>query len=191
MLITIPLGAALGIVRLLQKPVISAIAVGFIDFFRTAPLLVLIFWFYYAFPVLAGLDLDPFAAAALAVGLQFSAFFAELFRGGIASIARGQREAAMALGMPYTTAMRYIILPQAVRRSIPVFFALSIDLLKATSVAASIAYAELTYNASRIAADTFRPIETFMIVAVLYLIVIVPVSQAVRRLETVFAAAHR
>jgi polar amino acid transport system permease protein len=186
-----PLGLTLALLRLARIPGLSWLAVAYIDFFRTAAALVLVFWFFYAFPVLLRLDLDAFAAAALALGLQAAAYLAEVFRGGIVSIDRGQWEAARSLGMPYRTALRHVILPQAVRRMIPVFFTRAIELLKTTSLAAAIAYSELTYSASRLAAETYRPIETFAVVGLMYFVAIFGASQVVRQLERRLAVADR
>ena len=142
--------------------------------------------------MLLRLDLDAFAAAALALGLQAAAYFAEVFRGGIVSIDRGQWEAARSLGMGYLRALRHVILPQAVRRMLPVFFTRSIELLKTTSLAAAIAYSELTHSAARRGGgDLSAHRDLHRRWGSMYFVTIFGASQLVRRLEHRLAVADR
>jgi polar amino acid transport system permease protein len=189
--VAMPLGLALTFTRLAKIPVLSWLAVAYIDFFRTASALVLVFWFFFAFPILIGVDLDSFAAATLAISLQAAAFFAEIFRSGIQSIHKGQWEASKAIGMPRAMVMRHVILPQAFRRVVPVVLLRLIETLKISSLAAAISYAELTYNASRVAVDTYRPLETFTVVAAMYFVVIFIASQGALALERSLARSDR
>jgi polar amino acid transport system permease protein len=186
-----PLGFVIALLRMWRKPIISWLAILYIDFFRTSALLVLLFWFYYAFPILIQLDLDAYWAAVLAIGLQFAAYLAEVIRGAIESISKGQREAAKAIGMSPFEAMRYVILPQAFRRMLPILFTSAIEITKATALAAAISFDELAYSASRIASDTYRPMETYLIIGAIYFVVIFMASKLVRRLEFRLATADR
>lgn len=181
--IAVPLGLVLAVARMSRIPIGSQLAVGYIDLFRASPALVLIIWFYFVLPILLGVEFSAFTAAMLALGLQAAAYFAEVFRSGIQSLGRGQVEAARSIGMSYAVALRYIILPQAVRRALPVFFTRLIELFKSTALAAAITYEELVYDATEIAARTFRPVETFTIVALIYFLVIFSMSQLTRRVE--------
>lgn len=183
LILAIPLGLLLAIMRMSGVRLLSGIALVYIDFFRTAASLVLIFWFFFAFPMLVNLDFDAFTAALLAIGLQGAAYFAEVFRGGIASIGRGQWEAARAIGMSNAVAMRYIILPQAVRRMLPVFFTRATLILKTTTLASAIAYSDIVYVAFRISSDTYRPIETFTVTGLIFFVVIFTLSRCVTLLE--------
>jgi polar amino acid transport system permease protein len=183
MLIALPLGLVLAIVRILRIPVLSTLAVIYIDLFRASATLILIFWFFFAFPILIHVDFGPFTAASLALGLQAAAYLAEVYRSGIQSVERGQWDAARALGMGYFPAMRWVILPQAIRRVVPVIFIRMVDLLKTTSLAAAISYDELVHHAQRLASDTFRPIETFTVIALMFFITIFTFSQMSRWLE--------
>ena len=167
--LAIPLGLMLALLRLSKNRFVSGGAVVYIDFFRTAASLVLIFWFFFAFPLLVHLDFTAFTAAFLAIGLQGAAYFAEVFRGGIQSISQGQWEAARAIGMNNAMALRYIILPQAVRRMMPVLFIRATLLLKTTTLASAIAYSDLVYEGFRVSSDTYRPIETFTVVGFIFL----------------------
>lgn len=175
--LAIPIGVLMGILRHQRIPFISALAAVYIDVFRSSVMLVLICWCYYALPILIGVNLSTFTACTIAVGLQTSAFMAELVRGGIQAIARGQWEAARALGMPVTKSLRYIILPQAFYQMVPVFFLLLIELTKATSLAGVVTYPELFYQASEISSRTYRPIETFTIVGLIYMAVVFVLSR--------------
>lgn len=181
--LAIPIGLVLALLRLSGNRWLSALAIVYIDFFRTAASLVLIFWFFFAFPLLVDIDFGTFTAALLAIGLQGGAYFAEVFRGGIASIDRGQWEAARAIGMSRAVAFRHIIAPQAARRMLPVFFTRATLILKTTTLASAIAYPDLVYAAFRVSSDTYRPIETFTIVGLIFFVVIFAASRGIALLE--------
>lgn len=187
--LAVPLGLLLAIFRLSGSRALSGLALVYIDFFRTAASLVLIFWFFFAFPMLVNLDFTAFTAAFLAIGLQGAAYFAEVFRGGITSISRGQWEAARAIGMSDAVAMRHIILPQAVRRMLPVFFTRATLMLKTTTLASAIAYTDIVYVAFRISSDTYRPIETFTVTGLVFFILIFTLSRFAAFLERRLAVA--
>ncbi|HVL57801.1 MAG TPA: amino acid ABC transporter permease, partial [Burkholderiaceae bacterium] len=138
-----PLGLALALCRLSGSRALRWPASFVIEFFRTTPPLVQLFWFFFALPILIDVRMTPFAAAVVTFAIQSSAFFAEIFRGGIVSIERGQWEGAFAVGMTRPQAMRRIILPQAVKRMIPAFMERSIELMKTTTLVATISYADL------------------------------------------------
>src|SRR5436190_23712868 len=114
--IGLSLGFAVSLARISGRPWINAPAIGYVETFRNTPVLVQLIWFYYAFPIVLGQQLSPFTAAALGLTLNTSAYCAEIFRGGIQSIAAGQWEGARALGMSYGMAMRRIVLPQVGKR---------------------------------------------------------------------------
>lgn len=175
--IAVPFGTILGILRYQRVPVLSAVAAVYIDLFRSSVMLVLICWCYYALPILIGVNLSTFAACTLAIGLQMSAFMAEVVRGGIQSISPGQWEASRALGMGPNKSLRYIILPQAFRRMVPVFFLILIELIKNTALAGVVTYPEIFYQASTIASVSYRPIETFTLVGGMYFTIIFILSR--------------
>lgn len=179
----IPLGLALALARLSGRRLLAWPAGFIIEFFRTTPPLVQLFWFFFALPVLIRVEMTPFMAAALTFSIQSSAFFAEVFRGGIVSVERGQWEAARAIGMTPSQSMRRIVLPQAVKRMIPAFMERAIELMKTTTLVAIVSYADLLYQANEIAQKTFRPLEVFTVVAGIYFVVILVISLLARRLE--------
>ena len=179
----IPLGLALALARLSGRRWLAWPAGFVIEFFRTTPPLVQLFWFFFALPVLIRVEMTPFMAAALTFSIQSAAFFAEVFRGGIVSIERGQWEAARALGMTPSQSMRRIILPQAVKRMIPAFMERAIELMKTTTLVATVSYADLLFQANEIAQKTFRPLEVFTVAAGIYFTVILLFSLMARQLE--------
>ncbi len=179
----IPLGLALALARLSGRRLLAWPAGFVIEFFRTTPPLVQLFWFFFALPVLIRVEMTPFMASALTFSIQSSAFFAEVFRGGIVSVERGQWEASRAIGMTPSQSMRRIILPQAVKRMIPAFMERAIELMKTTTLVAIVSYADLLYQANEIAQKTFRPLEVFTVVAGIYFVVILMISLLARRLE--------
>ena len=179
----IPLGLVLALLRLAPSRWLSWPARFIIEFFRTTPPLVQLFWFFFALPILVGIEMTPFLAAALTFSIQSAAFFAEVFRAGIQSIDRGQREGALALGMSLSQSMRRIILPQAIKRMIPAFLERSIELMKTTTLVATVSYADLLYQANDLAQKTFRPLEVFTVTALIYFVFIYAVSLLVHKLE--------
>jgi polar amino acid transport system permease protein len=181
------LGLMLALMRLSRHRTASWPAGFVIELFRTTPPLVQLFWFFFALPLLAGIEMTPFMAAADTFSIQSAAFFAEVFRAGIQSIERGQWDGARAIGMTYAQAMRRIVLPQAVKRMIPAFMERAIELMKTTTLVATISYADLLFAANEISQKTFRPLETYTVVALVYFVVIFLASLVARRLELRFA----
>ena len=177
------LGLALALLRLSPRPWFSWPAGFVIEVFRTTPPLVQLFWFFFALPMIVGIEMTPFIAAVVTFSIQSSAFFAEVFRAGIQSIERGQWEGALAIGMTRRQALNRIVLPQAVTRMIPAFLERAIELMKTTTLVATIAYADLLYDANAIAQKTYRPLETFTVAALGYFVVIFACSLMGRRLE--------
>lgn len=172
----IPVGLGLALARLSGSRLLSAPAGVVIEVFRTTPPLVQLFWFYFGLPIVLKVEMTPYLAAALTFTIQSGAFFAEIFRAGIVSVDRGQREAARAIGMTEAQAMRRIVLPQAVKRMFPAMMERSIELMKTTTLVATVSYADLLYQANELAQKTFRPLEVFTAAALMYLVTISLVS---------------
>ena len=179
----VALGLALALLRLSPRRFLSWPAGFVIEVFRTTPPLVQLFWFFFALPMLVGIEMTPFVAGAVTFSIQSAAFFAEVFRAGIQSIERGQWDAARAIGMRHDQALHRIILPQAVKRMIPAFMERAIELMKTTTLIATISYADLLFAANEISQKTFRPLETYTVVAVIYFVVIFLASQIARLVE--------
>src|SRR5688572_21192709 len=176
-------GAVLAAMRMSPKRALRAPATAFVEFYRNTPPIVHFFWFFYALPIVIGLNLDPYAAAVLALSTQSGAFYAEVFRGGIASIERGQWEAAQALGMTRHAALRRVIVPQALRRMVAPFIERSFELTKTTALASTLAYAELLYQAQQVNSITYRPMEVYTTIALMYFIVLFTASSLMRVAE--------
>ena len=176
-------GMMLALMRLSHRKWLRAPATAFVEFYRNTPPIVHFFWFFYALPIVIGLNLDPYAAAVLALSTQSGAFYAEVFRGGIVSIERGQWEAASALGMSRRKALTRIIVPQALRRMVAPFIERSFELTKTTALASTLAYAELLYQAQQVNSITFRPMETYTTIAVMYFLLLFSASMLARVAE--------
>ncbi len=183
------IGLIAGLLRLSRNVLVTAPVVAYIEIFRCTPLLVQIIWFYYALPVVLGIDIAAPAAAGLVLSLYTGAFYAEIIRGGVNSIERGQWDAARAIGMRRSQIMRHVILPQAVKRMIPPFMNQSITQLKNTSLVSTIAVADLLYQGTIITAATYRPLEVYTMIAVLYFLVLFPLTVAAQSVERRLARA--
>ncbi|HEY1931726.1 MAG TPA: amino acid ABC transporter permease [Acetobacteraceae bacterium] len=168
------IGLLVGLGRLSKSKLLNLPLIAYIEAFRCTPLLVQLIWFYYALPVLLGIQIPAITAATMTLSLYTGAFYAEIFRGGIISIERGQWDAARALGLRPWPMMRRVILPQAVRRMIPPFVNQSITQLKNTSLVSVIAVPDLLYNGGLITADTYRPLEVYTVVAIIYFAMLFP-----------------
>lgn len=155
----------------------------YISFVRGTPLLVQIFLVYYALPGLTGIDLAPFTAGVLALSLNSGAFAAEIIRGGLTRVPRGQYEAADALGLPRFVTWLKVILPQVVRLILPPLVNEFTLLVKASTLLSVITVVDLTRTAQNIMNITYRPVEAFIIAAVLYFIMLFVLSTLVRQLE--------
>ncbi|MEZ5670697.1 MAG: amino acid ABC transporter permease [Alphaproteobacteria bacterium] len=177
------LGMAIGFGRYSSNRLFRWPATVWVELFRNTPVLVQMMWFFFALPVLVGFSIPAYVAATLALSANGSANAAEIFRAGIQSIHKGQWEAARSLGMPYNRIMRRIILPQAIRRMMPAFSNRAIELAKMTSLAATISYAELLYEARLLSSIRFNPIEAFTAVAVLFFVVLYPLTRLIARFE--------
>jgi polar amino acid transport system permease protein len=193
-LISASIGLVLGLILALMKfskhPLLYWPAYVYIEFFRTTPPLVQIVWLYYGLPLITGYDLGAFGAAAVALGLNIAAFYSEIFRAGLAGVHRTQWQASRVLGLSLTDTLRFIILPQAIRNVLPPMGTTTIYLIKDTALASAIGTPELLRIGQLIAVETFRPVETLTIVALLYFAVTYPVALLVEWLERRFKIAR-
>lgn len=172
--------------RLTPYFVIRGPAQLLVEVFRCTPLLVILVWFYYALPALLGFQISALTAGLLALSLYGGSFYCEIIRAGIISIDSGQREAAQALGMQRHDAMRRIILPQALRRMIPPLMNQSILQLKNTSLVSVLALPDLIYQGQLVTHETYRPLEVYTTVAIVYFAILFPATLVVQRLERRF-----
>ena len=177
------LGVAIGFLRRSRSWLISQAANVYIELFRALPILVLLIWMYYVVPLLFGLRLSPFAAAFIALTTNLAAYVAETFRAGIEAIPKNQFDSGITLGLSYFDVMFRIILPQAFRNMLPNLLGLYITQLKNSSLASVIAVNEILHQSNLVISKTFRPLEIYSTVAVIYLLIIIPVTLLANKME--------
>jgi glutamine transport system permease protein len=190
----IVIGTLVGVARVVHNKILNLLAGIYVDFIRSTPLLVQIFMIHFGSPPLLGqlfnhgqpLPINPFISALVALSVNSGAYVAEIVRAGIQSIDRGQMEAARSLGMTYTQAMRYIILPQALKRVIPPLGNEFIAMLKDSSLVSVIGMEELVRKAQIIVTRSYRPTETWLEVGLIFLLMTLPFTRLVARLERRF-----
>jgi polar amino acid transport system permease protein len=178
----IVLGLVLAVIRLYGRNVLYWAATIFINFFRGTPVLVQLFLVYYGLPSL-GLNLEPFTAGVLALGLNTSAYQAEYFRGAIQSLPAGQMVAARSIGMNRAQALQSIILPQALRLVIPPWSNELILMLKYSSIVFLATVMDLMGTGLELASETYRYFEIFIVVAVMYLIIVLVLTWVLHGLQ--------
>lgn len=183
------LGLAIALARLSSIGLLRKAAFVYVSIFRGTPLLVQILLIYFGLPQF-GVTLEPIPSAILALTLNVASYLSENFRAGIVAVDRGQREAAVSIGMTYAQALRRIILPQALRIVTPPVGNRLIGLMKDTSLASVVTVVELTRVAERVGSSTFRYIEMFAIVAVIYWVINTGLSIGQEALERRTARAY-
>lgn len=176
-------GLVVALARMSHRNWLRAPAVAYIEVFRNTPALIQLMWVYYCLPILTGLEMSAATSATFALAVNGAAYIAEIIRGGIQSIDRGQVEAARTLGMSHVQTMGRIVLPQAFRRMIPPFVNESVSILKFSSLVSVLGVADLTYQAQVLSTTSFRPIEIFTFIAVVYFVLCTTLSYFARRLE--------
>jgi len=174
-------GIVLAVAKGAQGP-IRWLAAAYIELYRNTPLLVQLYFVFFGLPAM-GIALTPLASGVLALAAQHGAFFAEILRGAIQGISDRQREAGKALGMPSSLVMRLVILPQAVRDSIPAAGNQVVQLLQDTSLVSTIGVIEITAQGYAIAERTAASFEMFVAVGAIYLIVSTVLSIGLRTVE--------
>ncbi len=184
-------GLAIALMRLYGPGWLRPVLVFYIDTMRAIPVLVVLVWIYFAFPILAGITFPPFWAALVALTLHIAAYAAEVIRAGIESIRPGQTRAALALGMSRVQLLRKVILPQATIRMLPAFGSILTIAIKDTAIATVIAVPELMHRAETVAGQSYRPVEVFTAVMVAYFCILFPVTRGVDRLYQRYAHMGR
>lgn len=190
MAIAVPCGMVVALLRLYGAAPVRATATAYVEFFRNLPLILVVYWVFYVLPILTGLGLSPLATGLAALSLNVTAYNAETFRAGINSIRRGQVDAALALGMSRTQMLRYVVVPQALRRILPLLASTWVSLFKDTSLVSVIAVSELAYVSMQVRAQTFRVLEMLTAMAVLYWLLGYPQAKLVDWVERRFAAGR-
>jgi polar amino acid transport system permease protein/polar amino acid transport system substrate-binding protein len=177
------LGLIFGLLSVSKKKTMRAIALVYVDVVRGTPLIVQAFFIYFGIPAALGIRLDANLAGIITLSLNAGGYLAEIFRGGIESISKGQMEAARSLGLPYGLAMRKVILPQAIRTMTPALINQCIITLKDTSILSIIGIQELTQTGRLIIANNYQSFEVWTIVAMMYFVIIMILSKISKRIE--------
>lgn len=184
LVLAVVLGTLFGTLATAQSRVLRIAAAAFVETTRNVPLLIHMYFWYIG---LAFLRLPPFLCAVLGLAIYSAAYVAEIVRGGIDAVARGQSQAALATGLTRAQSLRLVIYPQALRIIAPSLAGLFSQLIKDSSLASVITVAELTFAASAIESDTFRSFEVYITTSALYIVLVMAVSQFVLLLP----GAHR
>lgn len=180
-------GFLIMLMRISSKKVPRYLSGFYVEFFQGTPLLMQLFLTFFGLSVLLKINLSPWVAAAIALTTYSSAFLAEIWRGSVAAIPQGQWEAANALGLNYARQLQRIILPQAIKMSIPSTVGFAVQVIKGTSLASVIGFVELARSATAISNVTFQPFLVFSIAAVIYFCLCFPLSLLSKRLERQFS----
>ncbi|MBY3238110.1 amino acid ABC transporter permease [Rhizobium sp. 25PS6] len=183
-------GLGVALARASGIPLLERVTAGYIAVFQGTPLLMQLFVVYYGL-ALVGLMLDAWVAVAIGLTLHASAYLGEIWRGSIEAVPRGQTEAAKALSLRYISRMKDVILPQALRISLPATIGFLVQLIKGTSLASIVGFTELTRAGNIISNQIFQPLTVFGIVGILYFLMCCPLTILGARLERKFAASAR
>ncbi len=179
------LSLGFGVALLLMSPVrvVRWTATAFVEFFRCTPALIQLVWFFYCVPILFDVFLDAVTMGVLALGLNLTAFNAEAYRAAIQAIPRAHLDASVALGLGWRGRILHVVFPQALRMAVPVLITNAIGCFQQSALVALVAVSDLMYQAKTLSTQTYRPIETFTVVALVYLAISFPVSQLVTYFE--------
>ncbi|MBO0448491.1 amino acid ABC transporter permease [Enterococcus sp. MJM12] len=180
------IGTLMAILQLSSNRVIKFLAQAYVEFFRNIPLLIIAMFFFVVVP-LYWVQIDGFQAGTIGLIIYTSAFIAETVRSGIQTVPSGQTEAGLSQGLTYSQTMRYIVLPQAFKIVVPPLGNQFINLVKNSSVLAMVAGLDLMYQGDLIASTTFNTFDTYIIVALFYLVLTLPLSYLMNHLEKKWA----
>lgn len=172
--------------KMARSRILRAIGATYVSVFRGTPCLVQLFILYFGGPQV-GINLDPFAAGVIGLGLNIGAYMAEAIRGALLAVDRGQAEAARTIGFSRFQTLRKVVLPQAARLMIRPLGVNTIALVKGSALVSTISVVELTYTAQRFIGSTYKPFEIFGVAALLYMVIVYAVSRVVDMLDKRYA----
>lgn len=182
------LGVILALMRISNNKLLNFIGAAYVEFIRGTPVLVQVYLIFYGLPSILGINFPDMVAGIMALSINSGAYVAEIIRAGIQAVDKGQLEAARSLGMKYTTAMRYIIIPQAIKNILPALGNEFITVIKESSIVSVIGIHELMYNADTVRGNTFIAFAPLIIAALMYFVMTYSLSKlmgkAERRLKT-------
>ncbi len=177
------LGTFLALIRVAKIPVLSWVAAAYVNFFRSLPLILVIFWLYFLVPLIVGRPVGSFYSVLVAFVLFEAAYYSEIIRAGISSVSKGQLAAGRAIGLTYPQTMRYVILPQAFRAMVPVLLTQAIILFQDTSLVYVVGLKDFLVSAELIANRDQRLVEMYIFIAIVYFTICFAASLWVRRLQ--------
>lgn len=186
LLLALALGVIVATLRVAPSATLRRLGTAYVEFLRNIPLLVQLFFLFFALPSI-GIRLPAFACGVLALGVYTSAFVAEAIRSGIAAVPAGQLEAGLSSGMAYATAMRMIVLPQAITKTIPPLGNTTLNLIKNSSLVSTVSMLDILGTANLIGSRSFQYVPMFVGAAICYLILTLPAAFAVNVLEKRYA----
>ena len=181
LLFSIPIGIIIGLGRISRNKFLQVISTIYIELMRGIPLLVLLIWIFFVLGRF--LNLGAYWSAIIGLALFSAAFIAEIVRAGVQAVPKGQMEAARSAGMTHVQAMRYVVLPQAFRKVLPPLASQFNILIKDSSLVSVVSATDLTLNAKNLVATTFRGLEIWTFVALIYLVMTLTLSLVIRTLE--------
>lgn len=176
LLLAMLMGFVIALLRQSRFVAVRAVVILWIEVVRSIPPLVIVVWFYYCLPIVSGISFDSFTTCVISLSIYTSVFFAEIVRAGLQSIDRGQVEAALSVGMTSGQVLRRITGPLAFLRMVPPFTSQCVLTIKATVLASYVAVGEMLYEAQRLSVHTFRPMEFLTIVAIFFIVTILPLT---------------
>lgn len=182
------LGLALALLGKIQSKIVNLLLATYVDFFRSLPVLVGLVWFFYCAPlILGGIRIGAYASAVIVLALNLSAFVAEIIRAGLSSVPQGIIESSRALGVSRTDTMRKVMAPIATRIIVPPLLGQYINSIKLSVLASIISVPELLSRTTDIISQTYRPLEFYTVLAVIFLAVLTPLTLVFRHLEKRFS----
>jgi glutamate/aspartate transport system permease protein len=181
------LGTLLALARLSPFKALSFVAGSYVNFFRSMPLILVIFWFYFLVPLIVGRPVGGFYSVLVAFTLFEAAYYCEIMRAGIQSVKLGQLQAGQALGLTYSQNMKSVVLPQAFRNMLPILLTQAVILFQDTSLVYVVGLHDFLVNAEIVATRENRLIEMFLTVAVVYFVLCLSFSLSIRKLQRRFS----
>jgi His/Glu/Gln/Arg/opine family amino acid ABC transporter permease subunit len=179
MAVALAVGLLLGLARTYGPRWLDIILGFYVDTMRSVPLLVILIWLFFAFPLIAGIAVRPFTIAVAGLGLHGAAYVGEVIRSGLTSVRDGQMRAALALGMSRVQAVRTVILPQALVRMLPPLGSQFVIIIKDSAITAVIAVPEIMRQSQVLAGQTFRPFEIYTVAMIVYFLILFPVARGI------------
>jgi len=181
-------GLVIALLDMSRWRAVRVVGITFGEIIRNTPILVQLLWVYYVLPIVFDIGISSFAALIIGLTVYQSAFISEVYRSGIQAVPKGHREAAQVLGLTQFQTLRRIVLPQAIRMTLPPLASNFVQLIKFSSLGAVISVSEITRRGMELSSSAFRPLEIFTFIAVVYFFICWPLAMGIRVWERRVAA---